>query len=30
MKDKIHPNATGYREWWTPEFEKVLPEYLTD
>ena len=30
MKDKIHPNATGYREWWTPEFEKVLAEYLTD
>lgn len=30
MKDEIHPNTTGYREWWTPEFEKVLPEYLTD
>ena len=30
MADEIHPNQTGYQEWWTPEFEKVLPEYLAD
>ena len=30
MADETHPTELGYREWWTPEFEKVLPEYLTD
>ena len=30
MADATHPTELGYREWWTPEFEKVLPEYLMD
>ena len=24
MDDQIHPTRAGYREWWTPEFEKCL------
>lgn len=27
--DGIHPNKLGYSEWWAPEFEKYLSEYLT-
>lgn len=27
--DGIHPNKKGYSEWWGPEFEKYLNEYLT-
>lgn len=24
MADSIHPNATGYEEWWLPKFEEFL------
>ena len=24
MADPIHPNETGYREWWLPKFEEYL------
>ena len=24
MSDSIHPNGTGYLEWWTPKFEEFL------
>ena len=27
MADGIHPNKTGYVEWWTPAFEKAIIEY---
>ena len=26
--DPIHPNATGYKELWTPVFEETLSEIL--
>lgn len=25
--DGLHPTKAGYREWWLPEFEKVLAEF---
>ncbi len=28
MADTIHPNKTGYVEWWGPEFEKVLTDVV--
>ena len=28
MADCIHPTEAGYREWWTPKFEKCIEEYL--
>ena len=28
MKDGIHPNRTGYVEWWTPQFEAAIIDYL--
>ena len=28
MSDGIHPNRTGYIEWWTPAFEKAIVEYM--
>lgn len=24
MKDCVHPNKLGYREWWRPEFIEAL------
>lgn len=28
MNDGIHPNRTGYVEWWTPQFEAAIIDYL--
>ena len=28
MNDPIHPNIVGYREWWTPFFEKRIKEII--
>lgn len=28
MANGIHPTKAGYREWWTPQFEKYLYTYL--
>ncbi len=28
MANGVHPKRAGYREWWTPEMEKFLYEYL--
>ncbi len=28
MYDKIHPTKAGYRDWWCPEMERQLMEYL--
>ena len=28
MYDSIHPTKAGYREWWCPELEKQLLDYL--
>lgn len=28
MRDGIHPTRAGYRDWWGPEIEKQLLEYL--
>ena len=28
MHDKIHPTRAGYRDWWCPELERQLIEYL--
>lgn len=28
MYDKIHPTKAGYRDWWGPELERQLCEYL--
>ena len=28
MSDNIHPTKAGYRDWWCPEMEKQLLEYL--
>ena len=30
MADDIHPNKAGYRDWWGPEMEKQLLEYLDE
>jgi len=30
MSDNIHPNKAGYRDWWGPEMEKQLLEYLAE
>lgn len=30
MSDDIHPNKAGYRDWWGPEMEKQLLEYLDE
>jgi len=27
MSDPIHPNRTGYEEWWTPKFAEHLQKY---
>ena len=29
MNDNIHPTKAGYREWWCPEMEAQLLEYLS-
>ena len=29
MYDDIHPTKAGYRDWWCPEMERQLLEYLT-
>ena len=29
MNDKIHPTKAGYKEWWCPEMEQQLIEYLS-
>ena len=28
MSDGIHPNKTGYVEWWTPQFEAEIAKYM--
>lgn len=28
MEDPIHPTLEGYREWWTPRFERELEGFL--
>ncbi len=28
MSDKIHPTKAGYRDWWGPELERQLTEFL--
>ena len=28
MKDDIHPYKAGYRDWWGPELEKQIIDYL--
>ncbi len=30
MANGIHPTRAGYRDWWTPEFEKFLSEYFKE
>lgn len=30
MADGIHPTKAGYRDWWGPEMERQLTEYLTE
>ncbi len=30
MVNGIHPSKAGYREWWTPKFEKKLEEMFRD
>ncbi len=30
MSDNVHPTKAGYRDWWGPEFEKQLLEYLAE
>ncbi len=30
MNDNIHPTKAGYRDWWGPELEKQLLEYLKE
>lgn len=30
MKDSIHPTKAGYRDWWGPEQEKQLLEFLEE
>lgn len=29
MADSIHPTRAGYLEWWTPQFEEYLFDYLS-
>ena len=29
MDDNIHPTKAGYRDWWGPELERQLCDYLT-
>lgn len=29
MNDQIHPTKAGYRDWWCPEMERQLLDYLT-
>lgn len=29
MNDEIHPTRAGYRDWWGPEMERQLLEYLS-
>ena len=29
MADGIHPTKAGYRDWWGPEMERQMTEYLT-
>ena len=26
--DHIHPTKAGYKEWWLPEFQKILYEVI--
>ena len=28
MSDPVHPMKAGYREWWGPEMERQLLQYL--
>ena len=28
MSDNVHPTKAGYRDWWGPETEKQIIEYL--
>lgn len=28
MKDAIHPYKAGYRDWWGPELERQMTEFL--
>ena len=28
-EDGIHPTRLGYTEWWGPQFEQYLSEYIT-
>lgn len=28
MKGNIHPTKAGYREWWCPEMEAQIMDYL--
>lgn len=30
MYDTIHPTKAGYREWWCPEMERQLMQYLSE
>ena len=30
MVDKIHPGKAGYRNWWTPEFERILKQVFSE
>ena len=30
MYDDIHPTKAGYRDWWCPELEKQLLDFLTN
>ena len=30
MHDPVHPTRAGYRDWWGPEMEKQLMEYLKE
>lgn len=30
MGDEVHPNRSGYVEWWTPVMEDYLSEYVTE
>lgn len=30
MSDKIHPTKAGYRDWWGPELERQLLQYLSE
>lgn len=30
MSDDVHPTKAGYRDWWGPEFEHQLIDYITE